>query len=86
MSYERFKRIADLVTSGLAIVVLAPLFVVVWIIIRISMGAPAIFKQERPGLNEKIFVLYKFRTMKEVKRSDGSQEKDEKRLTRMRKY
>ena len=61
--YRRyFKRPMDFVLSLIAIIVLSPVFLVVAVLVRIKLGSPVIFKQERPGLNEKIFTLYKFRS------------------------
>ena len=62
--YRRYiKRPMDIVLSLIALIVLSPLLVVTAILVRIKLGSPVIFKQKRPGLNEKIFTLYKFRTM-----------------------
>ena len=81
--YERFfKRMLDVVFSLLALVILSPTLLLVAILVRIKLGKPVIFKQERPGLNEKIFKLYKFRTMTDAKDENGKLLPDEKRLTR----
>lgn len=58
-----FKRLFDIIFSLIAIIMLSPVLIVVAILVRVKLGSPVVFKQERPGLNEKIFTLYKFRTM-----------------------
>ena len=81
--YEKlFKRLFDVVFSFLALVVLLPVLLIIAILVRIKLGSPIIFKQERPGKNEKIFKLYKFRTMTDEKDAKGKLLSDEKRLTR----
>ena len=62
--YERFiKRALDMILSGVAIIILSPILLIVAILVKTKLGSPVIFKQERPGLNEKIFKMYKFRSM-----------------------
>ena len=62
--YEKyFKRPFDIFVSFLALLLLSPILIFIGILVKIKLGSPIIFKQKRPGLNEKIFVLYKFRTM-----------------------
>lgn len=75
------KRILDIVLSLLAIIVLSPVLLIVAILVRIKLGSPVIFKQQRPGKNEKIFSLYKFRTMTDAKDEKGELLPDEIRLT-----
>ena len=58
-----FKRFLDFILSLLAIIVLSPVYLIVAILVRLKLGSPVIFTQERPGKNEKIFKMYKFRTM-----------------------
>jgi lipopolysaccharide/colanic/teichoic acid biosynthesis glycosyltransferase len=60
------KRIADVIASALALVVLSPVFVLVSVGVLVTMGLPVIFRQQRAGLNRRIFTLYKFRTMREA--------------------
>lgn len=80
--YERFvKRPQDFLCAFAAIVVLSPVMLVTAILVRIKLGSPIIFKQERPGRNGKIFTLYKFRTMTDKKDEDGNLLPDEVRLT-----
>ena len=81
--YKRFfKRPMDFTLSLLAIILLSPLLIVTVILVRIKMGSPVIFKQKRPGLNEKIFTLYKFRTMGDIKNENGELLPDSMRLTK----
>ena len=75
------KRLLDILLSLTGIVVLSPLYVILWILIRCKLGKPAIFAQDRPGKNEKVFRLYKFRSMTDERGADGNLLPDEKRLT-----
>ena len=80
--YERFfKRSMDFILSLIAIIVLSPILLVVAILVRIKLGSPILFTQDRPGLNEKIFTMYKFRTMTDKKDDNGDLLSDERRLT-----
>ncbi|MBR6134412.1 sugar transferase [Candidatus Saccharibacteria bacterium] len=84
--YEKyFKRPLDIIFSLLALIILSPILLVVAILVRIKLGSPIIFKQERPGKDEKIFRLYKFRTMTDEKDKKGKLLPDEKRLTKFSK-
>lgn len=81
--YERFlKRVVDIICASMAIVILSPVLVVLFVLVRIKLGSPVIFKQERPGKDEKIFTLYKFRTMTDEKDEYGNLLSDDVRLTR----
>lgn len=81
--YRRYiKRPMDFILSLFAIIVLSPVLLVTAILVRIKLGSPVIFKQERPGLNEKIFTLYKFRTMTDEKDMNGNLLPDDVRLTK----
>jgi len=81
--YKKYiKRPMDFILSLCAIIVLLPVLFVVAVLVRFKLGNPVLFKQERPGLNEKIFTLYKFRTMTDEKDRNGNFLLDEKRLTR----
>ena len=85
--YRKYvKRPMDFVLSLCAIIVLSPVMLIIALLVRIKLGSPVIFKQRRPGLNEKIFTLYKFRTMTEEKDGQGKLLPDEKRLTRFGKF
>lgn len=80
--YERYiKRPQDFLCALLAILLLSPVLGIVALLVRIKLGSPVIFKQERPGRNEKIFTLYKFRTMTDKKDEQGNLLPDEIRLT-----
>lgn len=80
--YEKaIKRILDLLFSLILFILLSPLLLVLWILVRIKLGGPAVFRQERPGKNEKIFTIYKFRTMNEKKDADGELLPDADRMT-----
>lgn len=81
MYAKYFKRLLDIICSLLGIIILSPVFLIVAIIVKIKIGSPVIFKQKRPGKNEKIFTLYKFRTMTNEKDENGELLPDEKRLT-----
>ena len=76
------KRFFDFTVSIIAICVLFPVFLLVAVLVRVKLGKPVIFTQSRPGLNEKIFKLYKFRTMTNKKDSKGELLSDEARLTK----
>ena len=82
MYAKYFKRILDFILSLIAIIILSPVFLIIAILVRIKLGSPIIFKQERPGKDEKIFTLYKFRTMTDEKDENGNLLPDEKRLTK----
>lgn len=80
--YERFiKRLFDFVCSLLAIILLSPLLLITALLVRIKMGSPILFCQERPGRNEKTFKLYKFRSMRDMTDKNGRPLSDEERLT-----
>lgn len=76
------KRILDFILSSAAIFFLSPVLLIVSILIKIKLGSPIIFKQKRPGLNEKIFTLYKFRSMTDEKDKFGELLPDKTRLTK----
>lgn len=81
--YERFlKRPLDFFCSLLAIVVFCWLFAIVAILVRVKLGSPVLFKQDRPGKDEKIFKLYKFRTMTDARDENGNLLPDDARLTK----
>lgn len=81
--YERFfKRPLDFICALLAIVVFCWLFAIVAILVRVKLGSPVLFKQDRPGKDEKIFKLYKFRTMTDARDENGELLPDDVRLTR----
>ncbi|WP_270238163.1 sugar transferase [Clostridium perfringens] len=85
--YERYiKRVLDLIWAILAIVVFGWLYIIIAILVKIKLGSPVIFKQQRPGLNEKVFSLYKFRTMTDERDENGNLMPDEVRLTKFGKW
>ncbi len=81
--YEKgIKRFLDIVFASLAIVCLSPLILIVAILVRVKLGSPVIFSQERPGKNEELFRLYKFRSMTNERDERGELLPDENRITR----
>lgn len=81
--YEKyFKRVLDVFCGFAALLVFWWLYIIVAILVRIKLGRPVLFKQERPGKNEKIFKLYKFRTMTDARDENGKLLPDEVRLTK----
>jgi undecaprenyl phosphate N,N'-diacetylbacillosamine 1-phosphate transferase len=81
--YRRYiKRPMDFILSLIAIIVLAPVLLIIAVLVRVRLGSPVLFKQKRPGLNEKIFTLYKFRTMTDARDENGELLPDDIRLTR----
>lgn len=81
--YERYiKRPQDFLCALMAVIVLSPVLAVTAFLVRIKLGSPVLFKQERPGLHGKIFTLYKFRTMTDERDENGELLPDEIRLTR----
>lgn len=85
--YRRyFKRPMDFILSLIAIIVLSPVLLIVAILVRTKLGSPVIFKQKRPGLNEKIFTLYKFRTMTDERDEKGELLPDSVRLTKFGRF
>ncbi|MDE6917706.1 MAG: sugar transferase [Lachnospiraceae bacterium] len=76
------KRLLDIGISFTALVVLSPVLLAVAVLVRIKLGAPVIFHQDRPGYQEKIFKLCKFRSMTDARGADGKLLPDEERLTR----
>lgn len=80
--YAKFmKRFLDVLLSAVALIILSPVLVIVALLVRTKLGSPVIFKQKRPGLNEKIFTMYKFRTMTSETDSRGNLLPDNIRLT-----
>lgn len=81
--YGRYiKRLLDCTLSLCALILLSPIILVVSILVRIKLGSPILFKQNRPGKNEKIFTMYKFRTMTDEKDENGELLPDDVRLTK----
>lgn len=82
MYSKYFKRIIDILCALAAIIVFSWLYILVAILVRIKLGSPILFKQERPGKDEKIFKLYKFRTMTDACDENGNLLPDDVRLTK----
>lgn len=81
--YERFfKRPLDLLCGLAAVLVFWWLYLILALLVRVKLGSPVLFAQERPGKDEKIFTLYKFRTMTDARDEHGNLLPDEVRLTR----
>lgn len=81
--YKRFiKRPMDFILSLITIIFFSPGLIIVGILVRIKLGSPVLFRQKRPGLNEKVFTMYKFRTMTDEKDEKGELLPDSVRLTR----
>jgi len=79
----RWKRAMDLALTVPALIVLSPVFALVALAVRASLGSPVIFKQRRPGMHERPFTLYKFRTMRDARDAQGALLPDARRLTRL---
>lgn len=85
--YRKYvKRFLDIILAIIAIVITLPIFLLTGILVLIFLGKPAIFRQKRPGKDEKIFTMYKFRTMTNKKDKDGNLLPDELRLTKFGKF
>lgn len=76
----------DFILALVALIILSPIFLIISILVRVKLGSPIIFKQQRPGLNERIFIMYKFRTMTDEKDKSGIFLPDEVRLTKFGKF
>lgn len=87
--YSKFlKRLLDIILSAIALVILSPVLLIIAILVRVKIGSPVIFKQVRPGIKgkdgkEKLFTLYKFRTMTDLRDEDGNLFPDDDRMTRL---
>lgn len=80
--YRKYiKRILDFFISLSGLIVLSPVLLTLWILVRLKLGSPVLFTQQRPGKNGKIFKLYKFRSMTDEKDESGNLLPDEARLT-----
>ena len=84
--YIFFKRFLDVAVSFLVLVLLCPAFLLLALLVRIKLGSPVLFRQERPGRDEKIFRLYKFRTMTDERYINGELLPDDVRLTRFGRF
>lgn len=80
--YEKYiKRLLDIVLSGAALVILSPMLLITAVLVRIKLGSPVVFTQERPGKDEKVFKLHKFRSMTDARDENGNLLPDKDRLT-----
>lgn len=75
-----FKRLFDIILSLLVLILFSWLYIILAILVRVKLGSPVLFTQDRPGKDEKIFKLYKFRSMTDAKDKDGNLLPDEDRL------
>lgn len=80
------KRLLDIILSAIALIGLSPLIAITAMLVRTKLGSPVVFKQARPGMNEKIFYLYKFRSMTNEVGADGKLLPDAQRLTKFGKF
>ena len=76
------KRSFDILVSLLGLIILSPLELVLALLVRLNLGSPVLFRQERPGLHERIFYLYKFRSMRDAFDEKGNELPDEQRLSK----
>lgn len=82
MIYKKYiKRILDIILSLAAIVILSPVYLVLFILVRVKLGSPVLFHQDRPGKDGRIFHMYKFRSMTDERDENGELKPDEDRLT-----
>lgn len=86
MYQKCIKRLLDIVLSLFILVLLSPVLLVLAVLVRVKLGSPVLFLQERPGLHEKIFILYKFRTMTDARDAEGNLLPDRDRLTSFGKF
>lgn len=85
--YRKFvKRMLDIILSFIGLTVLSPVLLVLWAVVRIGLGKPAIFRQERPGRNEKVFTMKKFRTMTDKRDENGVLLPDKQRITALGRF
>ena len=82
----KFKRFFDILFAFLGILILLPIYVFIMLLVAFNFGIPMLFKQARPGLNEKVFNMYKFRTMTDERDEDGTLLSDKVRLTDFGKF
>ena len=82
MYAKYMKRLLDILLSLTILIVLSPLLLALCILVRSKLGSPIFFQQERPGLHEKIFTMYKFRTMTDKRDAEGNLLPDKDRLTK----
>jgi lipopolysaccharide/colanic/teichoic acid biosynthesis glycosyltransferase len=82
MIYKKYvKRILDIILSLIAIILLSPVYLILFILVRVKLGSPVLFHQDRPGKDGRIFHMYKFRSMTDERDENGELKPDEDRLT-----
>ena len=81
MYRKHFKRMMDILLSFIALFVFSPFLILTALLVRVKLGSPVLFRQDRPGMNERIFTLYKFRTMTDRRDENGVLLPDAVRLT-----
>lgn len=86
MMFHYCKRIFDILLSALGLILLSPILLVIALLVRVKLGSPVIFSQVRPGLHGRLFRLYKFRTMRDLKGPDGRLLPDDERLIRFGRF
>lgn len=86
MYRRHLKRIFDICIASAALIALAPLLLVIAALVRLSLGTPVLFRQQRPGLHGKPFILLKFRSMTDACDADGNLLPDDQRLTRFGRF
>ncbi|KGR86501.1 sugar transferase [Lysinibacillus odysseyi] len=85
--YKKYgKRLMDFFLAAVALILFSPLLLVIAVLVRINLGSPVLFKQERPGYKEKIFTLYKFRTMTDARDAKGQLLPNKRRLTKFGRF
>ena len=80
--YTVIKRAFDILVSALGLLILSPLLLILAVLVRVKLGSPVFFRQERPGYHEKIFLLYKFSSMKDARDKNGDELPDDQRLSK----
>jgi len=86
MYRKYFKRLFDVILAFIGLIVLSPVILAVAVLVRVKLGSPVIFRQKRPGKDEKIFMMYKFRTMTNERGENGELLSDEVRLTKFGRF
>ena len=85
--YKKYiKRLLDIIFSAIALIIFLPVIFILAVLVRINLGSPVIFKQKRPGKNEKLFTIYKFRTMTNKYDENGELLPEEYRMTKFGKF
>ena len=81
MKYYRIKRVLDVVAATIILIVATPMIAIIALLVRIKLGSPVLFRQQRPGLHGKQFTMLKFRTMTDERHEDGYLLPDQHRIT-----